>query len=173
MRLSIAAVTAAVAATGVAACAPPPPDGPTGPQRHKVEVTQDIDSITVPFRANSAELPDGSRCGLAGFLDEIGAGRDAVVVVRAPTGLRGDLGVRRRHAVARFLKRQGFRPVQEDALMPEVSIPEKEVLVRVARYTAELPDCPDHSRRRLGSVLNQNSSNYGCGRICTRICIDQ
>ncbi len=162
-RRIAAAITATAAAAGLAACQPPPPPGgPTGAERHKVEVTRRIDSITVPFAANSAELPRASRDGLSGFLSEIGADRDAVVVVRAPEGLRGDLGEQRRHAVARLLKRKGFRPVRRDALLPEVSIPENEVLVRVARYTAKLPECPDHRRHRLGRLTNQHSSNYGC-----------
>ncbi len=164
MPRRIAAIRVAAAGAGLlAACQPaPPPGGPTGPERHKVEVTQRIDSITVPFAGNSTELPAASRSGLGGFLDEIGAGRDAVVVVRAPTGVKGDLGAQRRNAVLRFLKARGLRPRRRDSLLPQVEVPAEKVLVRVAQYAAKLPACPDHSRGRLGRLSNQNSSNYGC-----------
>jgi pilus assembly protein CpaD len=162
MARNAAILAACAGAALLAACQQPPDRRPLGPERHKVQVTQRIDSIKVPFRENSAALPPSAKAGLQGFLTEIGAGRDAVVVVRAPTRARGDLGAQRRNAVLRFLKAEGFRPTERDALMPEVDAPASEVLVRVAQYGTKLPACPDHSRSELGGNLNRHTSNYGC-----------
>jgi len=162
MRRKLAILAACAAPALVAGCQQAPDRAPLGPERHKVQVTQHIDSIKVPFRENSAALPPSAKAGLQGFLAEIGAGRDAVVVVRAPTQARGDLGDQRRNAVLRFLKAEGFRPVERDALMPEVEAPASEVLVRVAQYGTKLPDCPDHSRSELGGHSNRHTSNHGC-----------
>lgn len=156
-------VSLAAVAALLAACEQPRlPEGPLGRERHKVEVTQDIDSVKVPFRRNSTRLPPSAKDGLRSFFRRIGADTDAVVVVEPPTGLRGDLGMQRRDAVLRFLRSRGYRPVASDDLMPEAPVMEKEVLVRVAQYGTVLPECPDHSRSKMGDLYNADSSNFGC-----------
>jgi pilus assembly protein CpaD len=151
-----------LAAGLLAACQQPAPKGVYGPERHKVQVTQSVDSIRVPFRANSATLVPAARQGLSGFLRRIEADRDSVVVVTAPGGQRGDLGAQRRNAVLRYLRGAGFRTAGRDDLMPAPEVPESDVLVQVATYEAVLPECPDTSRTRMGDLYNRHTSNHGC-----------
>lgn len=157
-------VAAALLAAGVllAGCANDP-DAPVkfGPEDNRVGVERTLYRHTVDFTADSAEATDSERAALERFLAESGADRNATVLVTAANA-GGDLAERRRQAVIRMLRRQGFDPRHTDPLLDDHAAPTSDVLVRIARYHVVLPDCPDHSRTMISDHTNLGSSNYGC-----------
>lgn len=148
----------------VAGCAvpTPPPSGQMGPERHELSVERLRYRHTVDFPGQGARLDEGSRSALIGFLRDSGVGPDTEIRVAAASGADRQLGDRRRRRVLAFLEGLGVEARAADPLGAVNSDPEADVLVQVTRYHVVLPDCPDHTRTRMGDFHNLNTSNHGC-----------
>lgn len=159
IRLSNVLLIAALAtATGACGLENPPPRE-MAPQKNRIQVERMLYRHTVDFTGEADQPSAGERRALRGFLKETGADRDATVVVTANPGALAD---RRRREVVRMLRRMGFRPRPEDPLLDPKPAAGDDVLIRVARYHAIPPDCPDYSRSRIGDFYNMTTSNFGC-----------
>ena len=154
-----------LAALGVllAGCSlPTPPPERIAPEKNEVKVERTLYSHIVDFERGEQNFTPGARQSLEQFLRESGADRHATMVVTAAPTVPGELAERRRDAALRFLREKGFRPKSEDDLLDPHPVAEADVLIRVARYHAVLPDCPDYSRTIIGGFHNLPSSNFGC-----------
>lgn len=159
MRLSNVLLIAALAtATGACGLENPAPRE-VAPQKNRIQVERMLYRHTVAFTGDAEQPSAGERRALRAFLKETGADRDATVVVTANPGTMAD---RRRREVIRMLRGMGFRPRPEDPLLDPKPASGDDVLVRVARYHAIPPDCPDFSRSRIGDYYNMTTSNFGC-----------
>lgn len=153
-------ILSAAIAIAVAGCGldkPPPTE--VAPQKNRVQVERMLYRHLVDFAGNSSEPTAGEREALRRFLQETGADRDATVVV---TATDDPLAQQRRRVILRLLRGMGFRPRPEDPLLDPRPETGGDVLVRVASYHAIPPDCPDHSRTRIGDYYNLPTSNFGC-----------
>lgn len=152
----------ALAALALGACANAG-DGPRHtPDAHAVEVERTLYRHTVDFPSDAVSLPAGDRDALLAFLRETGADRTADVLVTVPAGAGADGPAQaRRIAVMRVLRRYGFNPRRPDPLT-DVHDGGGDVRVRVARYHAVLPDCPNLARTTTSTYTNLPASNFGC-----------
>lgn len=129
------------------------------PDSNRVQVERMLYRHVVDFPAQARRPGESERRALQRFLGETGADRDATVVVTAGAG---EAAQARGQSVVRMLRRMGFRPRPADPLLDPKPAARGQVLVRVARYHAIPPECPDYTRPRVGDVYNLPSSNFGC-----------
>jgi len=161
--MSVLRATAVCLGVLAAACeVPTPAPKTTAPDRHELKVERTRHSHAVDFAAGGAELSGEARAALRAFLKDTGARPNDRIVVTASGRAGADLAPARRDAVLRYLRRLGYRPADPTAAGRGHPVPEADALVRVARYHARLPSCPDRSRTRMGDFHNLPTSNFGC-----------
>ena len=147
----------------VAACEVPTPAPTTSaPERHEIEVERTRHSHAIGFPTGGADLTDRAREALRAFLKRSGTRPNDRIVVTAAGRAGADLESARRNAVLRYLRRLGYRPADATAAGRAHPVADADALVRVTRYHARVPQCPDNSRTRMSDFHNLPSSNLGC-----------
>jgi len=152
------------AGLALAGCAvpEPPPQGAVGRERHQLQVERFSDRHAVDFRGGTVDLSPAARQDLVAFLREIGVTRQAEVTVSASPAPGLEVARARRQRVVRLLRDLGLSPREAGALAAPEAGPTADVLVAVERYHVRLPECPDHTRTRMGDFHNLDTSNHGC-----------
>ncbi len=152
------------AGLALAGCAvpEPPPQGPVGRERHRLQVERLGDRHGVDFRGGTVALDPSARRDLVAFLRDIGVTRQAEVTVSASPAPGLEIARARRQRVVRLLRELGLEPREAGVLAAPDAGPTADVVVAVERYHVVLPDCPDHTRTRMGDFHNLDTSNHGC-----------
>ena len=148
----------------LAAACEVPTTAPTtsAPERHGIEVARTRYSHAVSFPSGDADLGADERAALRSFLADAGTRASDRIVVTAAGVAESDLAPDRRNAVLRYLRRLGYRPADPTAEGRGHPLPDADALVRVVRYHARLPKCPDRSRTRVSDFHNLSTSDFGC-----------
>jgi pilus biogenesis lipoprotein CpaD len=118
----------------------------------------------VPFATNDARLSPSAIVDIDGFLRrmDLGAG-DRIAVsaetLGAPQTTR-TLADRRRAAVVKYLETRHIPAVAADMVATSDNA---NVSIRIGRYVAKLPDCPDWNRLEAdGGYTDSGYKNFGC-----------
>ncbi|SDF83318.1 pilus assembly protein CpaD [Limimonas halophila] len=158
IRLTMLALAGVMGACEV----PTPAPKTSAPGHHEIQVERTRYSHAVSFPSGASELPGEARTALRAFLDRTGTRTNDRIVVTAAGRAGADLAPARRNAVLRYLRRLGYRPADPPAAGHGHPMPDADALVRVTRYHARLPQCPDRSRTSMSDFHNLPTSNFGC-----------
>ncbi|MDB5394236.1 MAG: hypothetical protein JWM91_1742 [Rhodospirillales bacterium] len=130
---------------------------PMAPKRNMVALTN-IDH-DIHFVAGARLMTDAEAQSLAHFLttSEVGGEGDAVTIGLS-TGNSAKLAAERQASVLALLKHHHV--VAVPAANPALG--SNAIRLRVARYVASTPSCPDWSKPEADEPTNSPSSNFGC-----------
>jgi pilus biogenesis lipoprotein CpaD len=118
----------------------------------------------VPFATNDARLSPTAMADIDGFLRrmDLGAGDRIAVTAEtlgAPQTVR-TLADRRRAAVVKYLQDRRVPAAAADMVATGDNA---NVSIRIGRYVAKLPDCPDWQRLHQGAAyVDSGYKNFGC-----------
>jgi pilus biogenesis lipoprotein CpaD len=118
----------------------------------------------VPFATNDARLSPSATADIDGFLRRMDLGAGDRIAVSAETlgaaPTTRTLADRRRAAVLKYLEGRRIAAVPADMV---ATADNANVSIRIGRYVAKLPDCPDWQRLGTGGgYVDSGFKNFGC-----------
>jgi pilus assembly protein CpaD len=125
--------------------------------KHSIVTTTNLDH-DIRFAAGSKTLSAAEERSLYAFIRDSAVSHEDDVTVGLPSGGSLKLAAAQQAAVLDALKRLHVAAVPASALPSDNGA----VTLKVARYSATPPNCPDWSKPEADEPSNQPASNHGC-----------
>lgn len=151
----------AIASAALTACNSPADEWTTAQAPRQLRVDFQRLTHATAFPSGSAQVAQGERDSLLGFLHTAEVTPDDTIYLEAADGDK--LTATRISALVRDLSRKGYSvatlPTARDA------VPANSLMVVVERYIVTPPDCPNWSKSPNGDHENAVASNFGCANV--------
>ncbi|HTZ78250.1 MAG TPA: CpaD family pilus assembly lipoprotein [Stellaceae bacterium] len=151
----------AIASAALAACDSTPDEWTSTQAPRQLRVDFQRLTHATAFPSGSAQLAQGERDSLLGFLHSAEVSPDDTIYLEAAD--EDKLSNNRVSALVRDLSRKGYSlamlPAKRDAIPPD------SLLVVVERYVVTPPDCPNWTKSPNGDHENAVSSDFGCANL--------
>jgi len=151
----------AIASAALTACNSTPDEWTSAQAPRQLRVDFQRLTHATAFPSGSAQLAQGERDSLLGFLRAAEVTPDDTIYLEAAD--EDKLSGSRVGALVRDLSRKGYSvatlPAARDA------VPANSLMVVVERYVVTPPDCPNWSKSASGDHENAVTSNFGCANV--------
>ena len=124
-------------------------------------VTTSFNQIDVEFDYNSAILNPNAQAAIDEFILNHNLKDDDDLFIEV-IGDKGSHSYNRAQIIGTYLERLNFRPRLIKVVHDDKVTSLQQVRLKVARYSAEVPGCPNWSDDPARSFTNELSSNFGC-----------